>query len=221
MGGLGATLYRRGISLLMRLAVAGMLAVVAAIALGAVATGGGLVQLLVTLLAAVALWIPAFLLVSAFARMRRRRRERAALAKSATSRPAQGAPSSTGEIDTAWNGLAAAAGRRQAEVRRLENQLAAVWQALPTQTLDPQVHELQLLIGKRIPQLIETRLACLPLRRAEREAAVDELLTLLSDFAEDSVGRYERLAIGSRERHAVVRRRIEQHLDRDGFSSLT
>ena len=63
IAGFGVALYRRGLSLLTRLALGGMLAAIAAILIGAVATGGGLVQLLVTAFAAFALWIPAFLLV--------------------------------------------------------------------------------------------------------------------------------------------------------------
>lgn len=222
LGGFGTNLYRRATSLLARLAVGGMVAVVAAILLGAVATSGGLIQLLVTLLAAVALWLPAFFLVSRVADWRRQRRRRAtlrrpfeqsAVAGDQTSEPAR--------IDAAWSGLAQVSGSRAPEVRRLEQQLASVWRALPSQSLDPQVHEMQLLIRKRIPELIDTQLTCLPLRRSERGAAVDELLHLLSDFTADSVERYDRLAGSGREQHQVLRRRIEGHLDRDGFKPLS
>lgn len=216
----GMSLYQRALSLLIRLALGGMLAAVGGIAVGAAATDGGLVQLLVTGLAAMALWIPAFLLVSRLAAWRRRRRIRQA---SVAGSPAGGkdAPARpTVAIDAAWSKLALAAGPRHGDVRRIEGQLAQVWRALPSQSLDPQTHELQLLMGRRIPELIETRLSCLPLRRRERAEAVDELLHLLADFAQDSAGRYEQLAVDNRNRHAIVRRRIEDHLGRDGLSPL-
>lgn len=219
MMSLGVTLYRRGLSLLTRLALGGMLAVLAAILIGAFATAGGFVQLLVTAFAAMALWIPAFLLVSRFAEWRLRRQRRAALAEAVKPSSSSG-PAPVEPIDAAWNSLAAASGSRAGEVRRIEQQLAAVWKALPAQSLDPQVHELQLLIGKRIPQLIDAQLACLPLRRSERQAAVDELVELISSFTDDSVERYGRIALARRDEHAAVRRRIESHISRDGLAPL-
>ena len=221
LGGFGTDLYRRATSLLARLAVGGMVAVVAAILLGAVATSGGFIQLVVTLLAAVALWLPAFFLVSRIADWRRQRRRRATLRRPLEQAVTGDRTSEPARLDAAWSGLAQVSGSRAPEVRRLEQQLAFVWRALPSQSLDPQVHELQLLIGKRIPELIDTQLTCLPLRRSDRGAAVDELLHLLADFTADSVERYDRLAGSGREQHQVLRRRIEGHLDRDGFKPLS
>lgn len=221
LGGWGIALYRRGVSLLTRLALGGMLATVAGILIGAAATGGGLVQLLVTVLAIFALWIPAFLLVSKVASWRSRRRMREASSAPPARAVPSTRPSPVEAIDASWNRLALVAGPRHSEVRRIEAQLAEVWRALPAQSLDPQTHELQLLIGRRIPQLIETRLSCLPLRSRERANAVDELLDLLADFTQDSVGRYERLAVDGHHKHEIVRRRIEDHLDRKGFSPLS
>ena len=221
LGGFGTDLYRRATSLLARLAVGGMVAVVAAILLGAVATSGGFIQLVVTLLAAVALWLPAFFLVSRIADWRRQRRRRATLRRPLEQAVTGDRTFEPARLDAAWSGLAQVSGSRAPEVRRLEQQLAFVWRALPSQSLDPQVHELQLLIGKRIPELIDTQLTCLPLRRSDRGAAVDELLHLLADFTADSVERYDRLAGSGREQHQVLRRRIEGHLDRDGFKPLS
>lgn len=220
-GGFGFALYRRGMSLLARLAIGGMVAAIAGIVIGALATGGGFVQLLVTAFATMALWLPAFFLVSRVASWRRRRQMRAAVSAPANKARVAGPPRPADAIDASWNRLAMVAGQRHSEVRRIEGQLAEVWRALPAQSLDPQVHELQLLIGQRIPQLIDTQLSCLPLRSRERGQAVDELLNLLGDFTQDSVGRYERLAIGSRHQHEIVRRRIEDHLGRNGLSSLS
>lgn len=213
-------LYQRGVSLLLRLTLAGMLAVLAGIVVGALATGGGLVQLLITAIAATALWIPAFLLVSRIAAWRRNRRMRDCLqvppARSSSAKTTGGSASP----DAAWSRLSLAAGVHRAEVRRLEAQLAEVWRALPNPSLDPQVHELQLLIGRRVPELIETRLSCLPLRRDEREQAVGELLDLLGEFTDDTMRRYEGLAISGRQRHEVVRRRIQGHLEGRGLTPL-
>ena len=95
-----------------------------------------------------------------------------------------------------------------------------MWQALPGHSLDPQVHELKLLIGKRIPQLIDTQLSCLPLRRAEREEAIDGLLHLMAEFTDDSVQRYGRIAASGEAQHVAVRRRIQDHLGREDLSPL-
>ena len=93
--------------------------------------------------------------------------------------------------------------------------LAAVWRGLPANSLDPQVHELRLLIGRRIPQLIDTQLACLPISRSRRAAETDSLIELLHEFTSDSVQRYEAIAISRQSDHAIVRQRIEDHLGRD------
>lgn len=215
IAGLGVALYRRGLSLLTRLALGGMLAAIAAILIGAVATGGGLVQLLVTAFAAFALWIPAFLLVSRIAEWRRRRRIREALSVESRRGRAAGGVAPLAQIDAAWGSLALAVGERRSEVHRIEQQLAAVWRGLPANSLDPQVHELRLLIGRRIPQLIDTQLACLPLSRSRRAAETDSLIELLHEFTSDSVRRYEAIAISRQSDHAIVRQRIEDHLGRD------
>ncbi len=221
LGGFGMALYQRSVSLLLRLAVAGMLAVLAGIVIGAVAGGGGLVQLLITAMAATALWIPAFLVVSRVAGWLRKRRLRDTLRTSDQKGTVAEAAAPAATIDMAWSRLALVAGPHRADVRRMEAQLAEVWRALPGQSLDPQVHELQLLIGRRVPELIETRLSCLPLRRDERELAVGDLLKLLGDFTQDTVGRYESVATAGRQRHEIVRRRIEGHLEGRGISPLT
>lgn len=202
--GMAAAATRRAIRVLLRLVSAGALAAVAGIIIGAVATAGGLVQLLVTAFAAFALWIPAFLLLSGFARWRGSRQRRVVQAREQRRfAPIGGA---------AWDRLEQAAESRAPELRALRSELAGIHAALPVQSLDPQVHDLRVLIEKRIPQLIDSGLACLPDETQARSAATSELVDLVGRFARGSREQERILVNASRREHDAVRRRIEGHL---------
>ena len=195
---------QRAFRILLRLAVAGGLAAVAGIILGALATSGGFAQLALTGFAAFALWIPMFLLLSGIARWRARRAAQPRLARR------------TGKLTrssrASWTRLQQLAGPRAGEVVTACNRLALVHERLPGNALDPQAHELRLLIEKRIPQLISSRLSSLPASSKERTEAIDSLVDLVDRFAADSDQRCEQLAQASRSEHEAVRQRIEDHL---------
>ncbi|MFC7536542.1 hypothetical protein ACFQPG_04090 [Sphingomonas sp. GCM10030256] len=197
----------RAIRILLRLATAGALATVGGIAVGAMATDGGFLQLLVTFVAAIALWIPAFILLSGIAGWRRGRAERVwQLEEQRRLAPVGG---------QSWVQLRSLAGYRAEEVHALCSQLASTREQLPTQSLDPQVHELRILIEKRIPQLIDSGLACLPADPRERTEATNELIDLVGRFAADCRERERQVAHGHHAEHQALRRRIEDHLTDD------
>lgn len=201
------TATHRALRILARIAGAGALAVIAGIVLGAVATGGGLVQLIVTFFAAVALWIPAFMLLTGIHRWRTRRQQ------SAHRREREYILSRTG--GSSWERLAHHSGEHRQRLLALYRELTSTHQSLPPQSLDPDVHECRILIEKRIPQLIDSRLDSLPAEPNQRSAAIGDLLDLVERFADDCRAREERLLQTRQDDHDIVRRRIEGHIARD------
>ncbi len=198
-------LWQRGMRIARRLAISFALSVVLAIGVGAAATDNAFVQVLITALAACAFWLPLFFLIAGAERLLERR--------SARRQPA--APSSgTGSTDSdrIWHRLAAMAPNHAERVAVLRRSIERSRLALGTADLDPDAHDICLLIDRRLPELIERDLDDLPPDDRGRRRQIDELVELIEQFARDCSRRGSANAPADRHNVEVLRRRFEAHL---------
>lgn len=207
-----AILWQRGVRLAIRLAIAFGLAAVTAIILGAAVTDNALAQIIVTMLAALALWIPFALLVvtvERFFRSRRSKRER---------KLAAGRSSTT---DDSWVRLFAAAPAQSERLAAMQRSLERSRLSLGSADLDPDAHDLCVLIDRRLPELIHRELDALPPDDVNRRRQVGELIDLVEQFARHCGRRRDDDAGGARYDAAVLRRRFEERLSEPrGTASL-
>lgn len=208
-------LWRRGVRLATRLAIAFGLAVAAGIGLGAAVADNALVQILVTVLAAIGFWLPFTFLVARVERFlarppsRRRQPEPAA-----ASTPVGGDPAQEG-----WRRLAAVAPRESERLAVLQRSLANSRLALGKADLDPDAHDLCVLIDRRLPDLIHRELDSLPPDDRGRRRQLDELVGLIEQFARHCSRRRAGDSSEARHEAAVLRRRFEHHLTGPGTLS--
>lgn len=194
-------LWQKGMRIVGRLAVAFGLSAAAAIAVGAAVTDNAFVQILVTAFAALAFWIPAFLLVLGIERLFKRRPP--------SPRPVA---EQSEMIDQSWSRLAMIAPRHSDRVGVLQRSLSRSRLALGRAELDPDAHDLCVLIDRRLPELIDRELDALPPDDRDRGRHLDELVDLIEQFARHCSRR------GSGERDLprydaeVLRRRFEDRL---------
>ena len=192
---------RRGMRIASRLAMGFGLSAIAAIFLGAAVTDNGFVQVLVTAFATIALWIPAFLLILGIERLFTRRPR---LAPAAAAAPAL--------TNVSWSRLAAIAPSHAHRVEVLQRSFERSRLALGSADLDPDAHDLCVLIDRRLPELIDRELDDLPPDDRDRGKRLDDLIDLVEHFArhcsrkgsgEDGLSRYDA---------QVLRRRFEERL---------
>lgn len=169
-------LWQRGVRLAMRLAIAFGLSAVTAILFGAAVTDNAFVQILVTMLAAFAFWLPFLLVVTRLDRFLARRRSRAS-ARAAV------APASSGHCDDSWRRLNALAPDQSERLTVLRRSLDRSRHALGKADLDPDAHDLCVLIDRRLPELIHRDLDTLPPDDHHRRRQVGELVDLIEQFA--------------------------------------
>ena len=194
-------LFQRGVRLASRLAIAFGLSAIAAIFLGAAVTDSAFVQILVTAFATIALWIPLFFLMIGVERLFRRRAP-SVRTDVVASQPA----------DDGWRRLAAVAPGHTERVRVLQRSLDRSRLALGKADLDPDAHDLCVLIDRRLPELIDRELDALPPDDRDRGRRLTELVDLIEQFArhcgrkgsgEGGLPRYDA---------EVLRRRFEDRL---------
>lgn len=200
-----ASLWQRGVRLATRLAIAFGLSTLAAIMLGAAATDNAFVQIIVTVLAALALWMPfAVLIVRVerfFASRRSRRERKAAPAKAAA--------------DDSWRRLFAVAPGQGERLTAMQRSLERSRLALGGADLDPDAHDLCVLIDRRLPELIHRELDSLPPDDVNRRRQVAELIDLIEQFARHCGRRRDEDSRGVRYDAEVLRRRFEERLSFD------
>lgn len=192
---------RRGMRIVSRLAMGFGLSAIAAIVLGAAVTDNGFVQVLVTAFATIALWIPAFLLILGVERLFTRR-----------PRPAPAATVAPALTNDSWSRLAAIAPSQAHRVQVLQRSFERSRLTLGSADLDPDAHDLCVLIDRRLPELIDRELDDLPPDDRDRGKRVDDLIDLVEQFArhcsrkgsgEEGLPRYNA---------EVLRRRFEERL---------
>ena len=191
---------RRGLRLAGRLALAFGLSAVGAIFIGAAVTDNAFVQILVTAFATVALWIPTFIAIVGIERLFKRR-----------PKPAKAAQANPALVDGSWGRLTALAPAHSERVGVLQRSFERSRLSLGKADLDPDAHDLCVLIDRRLPELIDRELDELPPDDRDRSRRLNDLVDLIEQFARhcsrkgsgEAVPRYDA---------EVLRRRFEERL---------
>ena len=195
-------LWRQGVRFATRVAIAFGLSAASAILLAGAVADNAFVQILITGFATVAFWIPWLLLILGIERMFRRGPKPASR---------QTIDVTASPVASGWDRLAAAAPRQLERVRVLQRSVERSRTTLGNDKLDPDAHDLCVLIDRRLPELIDRELDELPPDDRDRGKKVDELIDLVELFARHC----SRSGQGdSRFNAEVLRRRFEEHLSK-------
>ena len=200
-------LWERGLRLVTRAAIAFALSTAAAIGVGAAVTDNALVQILVTLLTALAFWIPFFFIVLRVDQWLARRRSR-----QRRSDPGSAPPATNSHGDQVWRRLFAVAPGESQRLVVLRRSLERSRQSLESAELDPDAHELCILIDRRLPDLIHHELEILPPDDRHRRQKVSELIDLVEQFARHCSRRGSGEGVDAGFEAKVLRRRFEARL---------
>ena len=200
-----AAAWQRGLRFAARAAIAFGLSTAAGIGIGAAATDNAFAQIIVTILGALGFWVPFLFVVTRVDQFLTRRR----------SRPAQGRALGRQEASRAaqdWQRLIALAPSQSERLIALRRSLQASRAELGRAELDPDAHELCVLIDRRLPELIHRELDNLAPGDPDRRRQLSDLVDLIEQFARHcSRKRIE----GGRDaafEAAVLRRRFEARL---------
>lgn len=200
-----ATLWSKGLRLARNLAIAGGLAGIGGIALGAALTDGWLAQIFVTLFAAAVLWIPMLVATIWVSRLFGRRRVV----------PKQvGAPGTLVDVRLAasWRRLSLAAPRQRERIITLERSLERSRTSFAASSMDADAHELCAMIDRRLPDLIDHELDSLAPDSRGRDAQVGELVDLVEQFVRHCGSKRDGVSDNSAYQAEVLRRRFEARL---------
>ncbi|HYC94813.1 MAG TPA: hypothetical protein VEB39_03850 [Sphingomicrobium sp.] len=195
--------WHRGMRLARRLAIAFGLSAATAIAVGAAVTDNAFAQIVVTVIATIAFWLPFLFVVSGIERffVRRRPAPKTVLAT------ANHAPA-----DDSWRRLAVLAPGQSERLGVLRRSLDRSRLELGKADLDPDAHDLCVLIDRRLPELIDRELDSLPPDDRDRGRQIGELVELIEQFARHCGRRGHGDAGDSGYDAAVLRRRFEDRL---------
>ncbi len=196
-----AKVAARGMRIAKYMAISFAIAVVGAIFIGAAVADNAFVQIFVTFLAAVGLWLPILLASLAIdARLRRPRRAARPQVIEATA------------VDAFWVRLARAAPGEQERIGAIQRSLTTSHLALRDAKLDPDAHDLCVLIDRRLPELIDRELDSLPPGDRERRERIASLIGLVEDFARHCGRKRDGSPARSGYQAEVLRRRFEERL---------
>ena len=196
----------RGVRIAKHMALSFALAVVVGIAIGAVVADNAFVQIFVTVLAAFGLWLP--ILIGALAVDSRLERWR--------SRPSRRGATviEASAVDACWTRLERAAPEQGERIGAIQRSLASSHATLRDAPLDPDAHDLCVLIDRRLPELIDRQLDSLPPDDRGRREGVDSLIDLVEQFARHCGRKRDGRSDGSDYEAEVLRRRFEEQLGR-------
>jgi len=169
--------WKRGLRLVTRAAIAFALSTAAAIGVGAAVTDNALGQIFVMILAALAFWIPMFFIVLRIDKWIARRASDHGTALGSAP------PAASSRDDDVWRRLFAVAPAESQRLAVLRRSLERSRLSLGGAKLDPEAHELCLLIDRRLPDLIYHELEILPPDDRHRRQKVRELIDLIEQFA--------------------------------------
>lgn len=200
-----AEVAARGVRIARAMALAFAVAVIGAIWIGAAVTDNGFAQIFVTFFAAVALWPPASVaalwLDSRIGRWRARRATR----PDATIIEAVA-------VDASWSRLIRVAPSERDRVQAIQRSIASSHLALRDARLDPEAHDLCVLIDRRLPELIDRELDALPPDDRGRREGIASLIGLVEEFARHCGRKRDGRAEVSAYEAEVLRRRFEERL---------
>lgn len=196
----------RGIRIAKRMALAFGLAVIGGIAIGAAATDNAFALIFVSILAAVGLWVPILFALLGVERLFARRGPRPAATAIVE------APAAATGAGASWRRLANAAPAERERIASLQRSLDNSHRALAAAKLDPDAHDLCVLIDRRLPELIDRELDSLPPDDRGRRQGVDELIGLVEQFARHCGRKRDGQQIDTSHQAQVLRRRFEERL---------
>lgn len=206
-----ANLWRRGLRLARNVAMAGALAGLGGIVLGAALTDGWLAQIFVTLFAAFLLWLPMLGLVVWVSRLLDRRGR-----GHATPGTIDVTPNRTVDpLNASWQRLALAAPRQRDRIVSLQRSLDRSRTSLAATSMDTDAHELCAMIDKRLPALIDHELDSLAPDSRGRDRQVGDLIDLVEQFVRHCGAKRDGIGDDSAYRAEVLKRRFEARLNDD------
>ncbi len=200
------SLWKRGVRLMASAAIAFALSTAAGIGVGVVVADNALVQILVTVMAALAFWIPMFFIVVRIDKW---------LAYRTTdhgSAPDSALPAASSRDDDVWRRLSAAAPAESHRLAALRRSLERSRLSLGGAELDPEAHDLCILIDRRLPDLIHHELEILPPDDRHRRQKIRELIDLVEQFARHCSRRGSTDGAEAKFQAEVLRRRFETRL---------
>lgn len=205
--------WERGVRIATRFAIAFGLSTLAGIGIGFAVTDNVLAQIFVTVLAAFALWIPFVVGVARFEGWREARRNRKALAGLPIAQQANK------PFEQDWQRLWAVAPTERSRLSAIKSSIDRSRLALGKAELDPNAHDLCVLIDRRLPELIRHELDDLPPDDAGRRRQVGELIDLVEQFARHCGRQRDGVSSGKSREAEILRRRFEARLAdyRDGL----
>lgn len=202
-------LWRRGLRLARNVAIAGMLAGLGGIILGAALTDGWLSQIFVTLFAAFVLWLPMIGLTFWVSRLLGGRSRAVPSVVDVTPNTPEG------RLDSSWRRLVRAAPRQRERIVTLQRSLDRSRTSLAATTMDTDAHELCAMIDKRLPDLIDHELDSLAPDSRGRDKQVGELVDLVEQFVRHCGNKRDGAGDGSAYQAEVLKRRFEARLADD------
>jgi len=200
------SLWKRGVRLMASAAIAFALSTAAGIGVGVVVADNALVQILVTVMAALALWIPMFFIVLRVDKWLAHR------ATDHSSAPDSALPAASSRDDDVWRRLSAAAPAESHRLAALRRSLERSRLSLGSAELDPEAHDLCILIDRRLPDLIHHELEILPPDDRHRRQKIRELIDLVEQFARHCSRRGSADETEAGFQAEVLRRRFETRL---------
>ena len=205
--------WERGVRIATRFAIAFGLSTLTGIGIGFAVTDNVLAQIFVTVLSAFALWIPFVVGVTRFAAWRNARRHRKALAAVPI------AQRTNREFEHDWQRLVALAPAERSRLSAIKSSIDRSRLALGKAELDPDAHDLCVLIDRRLPELVRHELDDLPPDDTNRRRQVGELIDLVEQFARHCGKQRDGLTSGSAREAEILRRRFEARMadHRDGL----
>lgn len=201
-------LWRQGLRLVRNVAIAGALAGLGGILLGAALTDGWLAQIFVTIFAALVLWLPMLGATIWASRLFGGRRRAAPSQVDVT--PNKADPDN--RLAASWRRLSLAAPRQRERIVTLQRSLERSRTSLGATAMDTDAHELCAMIDKRLPDLIDHELDSLAPDSRGRNAQVGELVDLVEQFVRHCGAKRDGSAVNSAYQAEVLRRRFEARL---------
>jgi hypothetical protein len=198
--------WERGVRIATRFAVAFGLSTLTGIGIGFAVTDNVLAQIFVTTLSAFALWIPFVVGVARYEAWQNARRNRKA------SPPPPIAHHVNDEFEQDWHRLVSLAPTERSRLSAIKSSIDRSRLALGKADLDPNAHDLCVLIDRRLPELVRHALDDLPPNDAGRRRQVGELIDLVEQFARHCGRQRDSVSSGQAREAAILRRRFEAQL---------
>lgn len=205
------TLWRQGLRLARNVAIAGALAGLGGIFLGAALTDGWLAQIFVTLFAAFLLWLPMIGVVVWAGRLLGGRRHAVQNQVDVTPNKVD----SDDPLAASWRRLGLAAPRQRERIVTLQRSLDRSRTSLAAQEMDSDAGELCAMIDKRLPALIDHELDSLAPDSRGRDRQVGELVDLVEQFVRHCGSKRDGAGDDSAYQAEVLKRRFEARLNDD------